>query len=185
MRHGGKLMTETTEPQSATEAEFALIVNQNIDGLYNYASYMVSDKEEAKDIVQATFFAMFKNFGKLDASSPLKPWLYKVTRNNCLDYLKKKKALNFSELIDEIEIPESDSKLEEQLNSNLAIGQFRIHLDILPTTVKEVMLLKYFEDFTFEQISEQLNLPVNTVKSHFYRGKTKLYQIMKEQYGHN
>ncbi|MBX4205339.1 MAG: sigma-70 family RNA polymerase sigma factor [Candidatus Doudnabacteria bacterium] len=176
-------MSDTTG--ESAPVDFASIVNQNIDGLYNFAAYMVSDKEEAKDIVQTTFFAMFKNFSKLDQSKPLKPWLYKVARNNCLDYLRKKKALNFSELKDELEVPETDPLLEEQMNSSLAIDQFRTQLDSLPTVVKEIMLLKYFEDFTFEQISEQLDTPLNTVKSHFYRGKAKLYQITKDQHGHN
>jgi RNA polymerase sigma-70 factor (ECF subfamily) len=49
----------------------------------------------------------------------------------------------------------------------------------LPHSVRDIMLLKYFEDMTFEEIAEIVSLPVNTVKSHFYRGKQKIYSLIK------
>lgn len=173
--------------RAAVEAEFTEIVNAHIDQVYNYASYMVLDKDEAFDIVQTTFLALFKNFSKLDRSKPIRPWIYKVARNNCLDYLKKKKALNFSELNNEVlEVPESDYDLEAQAGSEIFQDKVKEIFGILPTTVKEVMILKYFDDLTFEEIAEHMQIPVNTVKSHFYRGKSKVCQILKDQvYGHN
>jgi RNA polymerase sigma-70 factor, ECF subfamily len=163
------------------EAEFTDIVNKHVDEIFNYACYMVADKNEAEDIVQNTFLGLHKNFRKLDTSKPIRAWLYKVARNNCLDYLKKKKALNFAELSEEqLEIPEYVESMEEKVNSTLLTDKLKELLQELPIAVKEVMILKYFEDLTFEQISEQTGLPVNTVKSHFYRGKTKLFKSIKE-----
>jgi len=173
--------------EQAFDAEFTEIVNLHLDPLYNYTRYMVTDGEEASDIVQTTFLTLYKNFKKLDRSQPLKPWLYKVARNNCLDYLKKKRALNFSELDMEIyDIPETDTDLEVQANSEILQESVRQILDSLPTTVKEIMVLHYFDDFSFEQIAQQLELPLNTIKSHFYRGKSRIYQQLKQQiHGHN
>jgi RNA polymerase sigma-70 factor (ECF subfamily) len=69
--------------------------------------------------------------------------------------------------------------LEQQLDDNLFKQKFKQLLEQLPVQMREVLALKYFEDFTFEQIAEYLDQPLNTVKSNFYRGKAKLYASIK------
>ncbi len=176
-------LEKTEEPRvdKTKEDQFTFFVNQYLDGIYNFAKYMVSDREEANDISQKTFLSLYQNFSKLDLTVSPRPWLFKVARNHCLDYIKKKKPLPFSEIEDQIfDIPENLPSVESRVDDVIFIQKFKINVEQLPSAEKEVLLLKYFEDLTFEQIAEVQGASVNTVKSHFYRGKNKLYNFLKE-----
>jgi RNA polymerase sigma-70 factor (ECF subfamily) len=169
---------------SNLDQHYTAIVNEHLDEIYNFARYMVLDYDEAEDIVQKTFLSFYHNFKKLDLSLNIRPWLFKVARNHCLDYLKKKKNLQFSEVEEQIaEISLEDPSLEERLDSLIFLEKFKQLVENLPVNIKEILLLKYFQDMTFEQIAETVSLPVNTVKSHFYRGKIKLCQLFKDETG--
>lgn len=169
--------------EAGTKEEiFTTIVNAHLDEIYSFARYMISEQDDANDIVQKTFLSLFNNMDKLDLDAPIKPWLFRVARNHCLDYIKKKKPMRFSELEEDnqvFEIPNDDPALEHQLDDVLFNERFKGYVQELPEAMKEVLLLKYFEDLTFEQIAQMQGLSINTVKSHFYRGKQKLYTLIK------
>ena len=161
---------------------FTELVYKHQDELYRYACYLVGDKAESFDIVQDTFVALHKNFDTVDRTLSLRPWLYKVAKNLCLDHLKRRKALHFSQMEeDEItEIPNDDPSLEELADSGIAEERMKEIFAQLPFPAREIAFLKYFEDFTFKQISEHLNIPENTAKSHFFRAKSKIYSLLKQ-----
>ena len=164
------------------DKDFTELVYKYQDELYRYACYLIYDKAEAFDIVQDTFVALHKNFKTLDHNLSLRPWLYKVAKNLCLDYLKKRKALNFSQMDeDEIaNIPSEDLSLDELADSGLLEARLKEIFSELPLPAREIAFLKYFEDFTFKQIAEHLDIGENTVKSHFYRAKSKIYHLLKQ-----
>ena len=98
-----------------------------------------------------------------------------------LDYLKKRKALHFSQLENEIEeIPAEDPGLDELAESGLLEIRLRAVFAELPFPSREIAVLKCLDDFTFEQIAKHLDMPENTVKSHFYRAKSKIYELLKK-----
>jgi RNA polymerase sigma-70 factor, ECF subfamily len=174
---------ENSAPYAAVkdkEAFYTEIVNTHLDEIYSYARYMLSDPDEAEDITQKTFLKLYENLHKLSTETSLKPWLFTVARNHSLDYLKRKKALQFSEVEEQVmNIPEGDISIEEEVESVLFEEKIKELVLQLPPQMREVMLLKYLEDFTLEQIASMLNQPLNTVKSNFYRGKSKLYILLK------
>jgi RNA polymerase sigma-70 factor (ECF subfamily) len=176
------IKTHTVEQSTQSENVFTGLVNKHLDEIYNFAYHMVFDYDEANDIAQKTFISLHKNFLKLDLNESIRPWLYKVARNNALDYLKKHKAVQFSEVEEEVvlEVPSSDPSLEAKMDDTLFMEKVRESMKELPVAMKEVLLMKYFEDLTFEQIADIQDLPVNTVKSNFYRGKQKLYKIINQ-----
>ncbi len=160
---------------------FTGLVNQHLDEIYNFARYMLADSSEAEDTAQKTFLSLYENIDKLDLSTSIRPWLFKVARNNCLNYLKKKKTETFSQNEEAaLDVPENYPSLESRLDDQMVIENFKKHVEQLPVGEKEVLLLKYFEDLTFEQIADVINMPLNTVKSHFYRGKNKLFNLIKD-----
>jgi RNA polymerase sigma-70 factor (ECF subfamily) len=91
--------------------------------------------------------------------------------------------LQFTEDVTEqvMEIPQDDPSLEQQLDDGLLEEKFKSLVWQLPVQYREVLLLKYFQDATFEQIAEILNQPLNTVKSNFYRGKGRLYRLINDK----
>ncbi len=176
--------SQSVIPAQAESVEeiFTQLVHAHVDELYNYASYMVFDRDDADDIVQKTFISLHQQLSKLDMTKPIKPWLFRVAKNQCLDYFKAKKASVFSELSETFveDIPESAPGLDEQLSSDLFLEQVREQIKQLPLPAREILLLKYFEEFTFEEIADILSLPVNTVKTSFYRGKVKLLRLLED-----
>jgi RNA polymerase sigma-70 factor, ECF subfamily len=166
------------ESSKTKEESYTDLVNLHINELYNFARYLTFDPEEANDIVQQTFLSLYKNINRLDLSLSPRPWLFKVTRNLCMDHLKKKKALHFSEVDEVLNIPENMPGLENQTDSQLMLERVKKNIELLPVNLKEVLVLKYFEDLTFEQISEITGQPVNTVKTNFYRGKSRLFALI-------
>ncbi len=161
---------------------FTTLVNAHVNEIYNYARYMVLDSDDADDITQKTFISLYKNISKLDLQKPIKPWLFKVAKNHSLDYFKAKKMAPFSELDDSVvqDIPETNASIEEQLHSDMFVETIKEQIKLLPLPAREVLLLKYFEEFTFEEIAEVLSISPNTVKSHFYRGKVKLLNLLEQ-----
>jgi len=164
-----------------SEKAFTSLVNQYLDEIYNYARYMLADSTEAEDITQKTFLSLYQNIQKLDLTTSIRPWLFKVARNHCLSYLKKMKPETFTGNEDAVsDIPDNYPSIESKLDDQITMDRFRMNLETLPTAEKEVLLLKYFEDLTFEQISEIQGVSENTIKSHFYRGKNKLFNLIKD-----
>lgn len=162
------------------EREYTELVEAYSDGVYNFVRFMIRDADDREDIVQQTFISLYHNLPKLRREVSLKPWIFKVAKNQCLDFLKRKKALVFSELPEVVlEIPNEDESVEAQVDLLGFMDEVKTALADLPHSVRDIMLLKYFEDMTFEEIAEIVSLPVNTVKSHFYRGKQKIYSLIK------
>ena len=180
-------MEHMNRQEIADERVFTDIANEHMTGIYNFVRYMVFDHEESHDIVQKTFISLYENIGKLDTTTSVKPWLYKVARNHCLDHLRKKKAYTFSETETEVEdIPDNYHSIEDQLDSSMYLEKIKQYIYELPPAYREVLLLKYFEDLTFEQIAEYIGVPLNTLKSNFYRGKTKIFKALRdEDHGYN
>jgi RNA polymerase sigma-70 factor (ECF subfamily) len=165
------------------EQAYTDIVNAHIDEIYNFAKYMLFDADEADDIVQKTFLSFYNNMAKLDMEKPVRPWLFKVARNNCLDHIKRKKATAFSSLVEDDEtfdVPADLPEIEAQLDNSELLDQVKREISNLPPQYSEVMVLKYFEDMTFEQIGEVLDISPNTAKSNFYRGKTMLFKALPQ-----
>lgn len=167
---------------AGVDQNFTELVYKHQDELYRYACYMIYDRTEAFDVVQDTFLKLHNNFKTLDHTLPLRPWLYKVAKNLCLDYLKKRKAVNFSQIDEDeiVNIPSDDPNLDELADSGLLESRLKEIFAELPFPAREIVFLKYFEDFTFEKIAEHLDISENTVKSHFYRAKSKIYSLLKQ-----
>lgn len=165
------------------EQVYTDIVNQHIDEIYNFSRYMLFDADEADDIVQKTFLSLYNNMNKLDMTQSVRPWLFKVARNNCLDHIKRKKPINFSVIDpeDTFDVPDHAPSLESSLDSAELLETVKREIGNLPVQYREIMLLKYFEDMTFEQIGEMLEISPNTVKSNFYRGKTLLFKALPQE----
>lgn len=169
---------ETAPPRD--EAVYTDIVNTYLDDIYSYAVYMLGDSMDADDIVQQTFVSLYQQLPKLHTEVSVKPWLFTVARNKCLDFIKKKKPVLFSEISDDaLDIPSEDASIEAQMDSEQFTELVLGYIHKLPVAYRDVLVCKITTDDTFETIAQDLGQPVNTVKSNFYRGKKLLYMALK------
>lgn len=138
--------------------------------LFNFLG-KIAGRENASDLTQETFIKIWKNLRKFDPKkASLKTWIYTIARNTAMDFLKKKKAVVFSELseyenerveniIEDSPLPDEmfETKENRELLKNL--------LENLPANYKMIILLYYEEELTFEEIAKIMNKPLNTIKS--------------------
>ena len=165
------------------ENSFKSLVDKYTSSIYNYSVRFVG-VDYAKDIVQDVFIKAWKNIKKFDNDkASFKTWLFTIASNTITDYLRKKKMVQFSSfdkeeesfessIPDEVILPdEALIKLEDKelLNNTL---------DKIPANYREVLVLYYQEEMTFNEIGKLLNKPLNTVKSHHHRALIMLREIL-------
>ncbi len=169
------------------------IIDKYTPSLYNYAR-RIANKNDAPDIVSETFIKIWKSLSKFDKQkSSFKTWIFTIIRNTTTDFLRKKKNILFSDLEEN-----SDSKNEETKNSlienikdeNINIEEICIKLEDLKylnqvlenisIKYKEILILHYQEEMTFNEIGILLKKPLNTVKSDHRRAILELKKRYKE-----
>ncbi len=137
------------------------------ESYYRIAYSYVRNQEDALDIVQESICKALTGSNKINNTSAIKSWFYRIVVNTSIDYIKKNKKYVYVE-DEELEII-GPTKWDHYEDYDLLAA-----LDQLPTKHKTVVTLHYFEDMTFEDIAKVLNENVNTIKSRFYSSLKKL-----------
>ena len=146
---------------------------------------MVQEKEAALDISQEVFIKAYSNLSSFDKSRKLGPWLYRITHNRCLNYLKRSKhrsspvsvtddvlATGSSPLSNERET--TDSLVKKEL-----LKELEKEVSRLPQIEKSTFVMKYINEMPLKEISGVLSIPVNTIKTHLFRARKKLRVQLK------
>lgn len=141
---------------------------------------MLSREDEAKDAAQETFIAAYRNLSKFRGDAKVSSWLHRIAVNQCLTTKRRAKTRSESFLDDEANSDEkvfvaaahlSPSKMTEQ---NERLQFVRQAVNSLPVDLREVVVMKEFEEMTFQEISDTLSLPLSTVKSRLYTALKQL-----------
>ena len=155
------------------------LVEKYTPQVYNYVRRFVG-VNEADDVTQEVFIKIWKNLKKFNKTkSSFKTWIFTIARNTTIDFMRKKKMVlfsnlnneeeDFSETIkDEVILP--DEALQKLQDSDLLNSL----LEKLPEQYQTVLILHYQEEMTFDEISQVLKKPLNTVKSHHRRALIQL-----------
>jgi RNA polymerase sigma-70 factor (ECF subfamily) len=167
------------------ESAFERLVERNLRSVYSFAVRFVGSKNDAEDIAQDTFVKVWKNLKQYSRQSArFRTWLMRVARNTAIDYLRKRKHIPFSKFEDDegqnflTDTPD-DSPLPEEL---LMLAQDkkeaeRMILKLSPP-YREVLLLYYGNDLTFEDVAAILDTSVNTIKSRHRRAIAILRNLL-------
>ncbi|MCM3620208.1 sigma-70 family RNA polymerase sigma factor [Sutcliffiella horikoshii] len=159
---------------------FAFIINRYKNRLYGMVLRMVKNPEDAKDLVQECFIKVYGQLEKYDRKGTFASWLYRVSVNHCMDTFRKKK-------VDTVEY--SDETGSGSLTPEVVYLQkekYRQLENLLATLKKEdriIVLLKYTNDLSYEEIGEVLNIPVHTVANKIHRAKNQLRKNIKREEG--
>ncbi|MFJ5765786.1 sigma-70 family RNA polymerase sigma factor [Lysinibacillus sp. NPDC093210] len=149
--------------------------------LVRLAFSYVKDSETAKDLVQNAFIKCYKSLDSFRFDAQIKTWLYRITINECKDYLKSwhYKMVQVKSFISETakSIHPSTEKMVIDKYKN---EEIKDTIFSLPKVYREVVYLYYFDSLKSEEIAEILDVPVNTVKTRLRRAKQRLELIIKE-----
>lgn len=163
---------------------FGMLIRRHEKGVYNLAYRMLKNVEDARDAAQEIFLKVFASLNSFRGESRFTTWLYRIATNECINRLKRPRFLSLEELKREyenerkpIEPPQfiDTSPLPEELAERHEIQKL-VHkaIDELPDHYRLVITLRHFQGFSYDEISEALDLPVGTVKTYLFRAKKTL-----------
>lgn len=144
------------------------IWRENHDQLLAFINKRIKNKEESEDILQEVFIKILSKIGTLKDNSKLQAWVYQMTRNAIIDFIRKKK---FQEMEDEIK------DIEDETNENAmneATGWIGKYVDALPETYREAVILYELKGKSQKEIADQLGISYTNARSRIQRGRLLL-----------
>lgn len=156
------------------KSAWVTLVKRNEKNLYNYTLRMVSNPDDALDLMQDVFMAVFRNLASFRGDSPFKGWMFKIAHYRCIEFYRRKKPTQSLDDSPEQEEQSHDGCPESYLFSGQQANILTKALCTLPVNQKLVVELKFFQHCTFDEIAQQLGISVNTVKSRLYSALDKL-----------
>ncbi|MFN6085689.1 MAG: RNA polymerase sigma factor [Fluviicola sp.] len=171
------------------QAAFAKLMDRYRESVYFTMMKMVRNADDADDL---TIEAFGKAFSRLDQYSPsfaFSTWLFKIASNNCIDFMRKKRvkltSMETGITKDNGESIRYDAKSntldpEETIIHNQKVKHMRELVSQLKPRYRELVEKRYFEELSYEEIAEELDLPLGTVKAQLFRARDFLAQMMEQ-----
>ena len=173
-----ELVVKTRE----TDSEFySYLVKRYQEKLYRYIMRLINRDEDARDITQNTFIKAFVNLHRFDSKLKFSSWIYRIAHNESVNFLKKNSRVihvdddSLSKLKDETK----DSV--EELITKERVDKLEKCLKEIPIKYREPLVLFYLEEKSYEEISDILRTPTNTVGTFLHRGKKMMKIICKRK----
>lgn len=160
---------------------FGHLVESYQAAVYNLCHRMLRDPYEAEDAAQETFLRAYKALHKYDRNRSFSTWLLSIAAHYCIDQIRRRRITLVQ--IDELPYQEiSDPSPNPELSVSGREDQRRVQnlLETLNPTDRAAMIMRYWYEFSYEEIAEALNLTVSAVKSRLHRSRRELAQIWKE-----
>jgi len=166
------------------------IVNRFYGKIFALVLRMVKNRQEAEDLTQETFIKAFNSLATFNSEYAFSTWLYKIAANTCIDHFRKKRLLTFP-LDNPITMQDSEMQREypdqqEPEPDNRLINKERTTMiedaiSSLPAKYRQVIILRHKRDKSYEEIAEELALPLGTVKVRIFRAREMLKKALRDQ----
>ena len=166
--------------KSGEKEAFKFLINRYTPPLFNFA-LRLTNKNDAPDMVQDIFIKAWKNIKKFDSKkASFKTWIFTIAKNTITDFLRKKRSILFTEVEESFSenIPDENLLPDEALQKLEDVETLNKILEKLHPNYREVLILHYQEELTFEEIGHILNKPLNTVKSYHRRAIIELRKML-------
>ncbi len=165
---------------------YAELLGRYRDAIYFMLLKMVNNPSDAEDLTIEAFGKAFKNISQYTPNFAFSTWLFKIATNNCIDFIRKKRAATIS--LDQspddsdttsVTIQSDTPDPEANLINNQKIKLLREVVSKLKPRYRTLVELRYFKEYSYEEISEELELPIGTVKAQLFRARELLHNILK------
>lgn len=151
---------------------------------------MTNDPTEADDLTIEAFGKAFCAIDKYIPTRPFSTWLFSIATNNCIDFIRKKHLQTV--LIDDLTVKDGDDEYEYQLPSDIGNPEeelvreqrrqtLRLIVAQLKPKYRRMIELRYFEELSYEEIAQRLNMPLNTVRIQLHRAHNLLHAILSQR----
>jgi len=167
---------------------YAKLMNRYKDSIFFMLLKMVNNPDDAEDLTIEAFGKAFKNIDKYSPQFAFSTWLFKIASNNCIDFLRKKKSVTISlNKVDENGKEYEPSIRDKGLTPEegfIKSQKAQILRDIVKTLkprYRNLIELRYFKEYSYLEIADQLQLPIGTVKAQLFRARELLLNILKDK----
>lgn len=167
--------------------QYKQVLNAHQAQLYGYALYFLRNRDDADDVVQETFIRLWNSWHEIDQKK-VKGWLMKVNHNLCIDYARRRNLTihRFSSVYSDpfLDLQDESHEANPEHAYQLSETQKLLleSLDTLPDPTKSMMLMHYFQGMKLTEISEIMDLNLNTVKVTVLRGRKQLKRMMEKHF---
>ena len=159
---------------------FGILVERYQRRVVGVAMAVVHNQEDALELAQETFVRAYQNVGKFESRSSFSTWLYRVVTNACLDRKRSLRRLLFFGSSNEIEVRDKRRSLEDAFAHREIEASIRVAVGALRPKLRIAILLKYFEDLSYEEMAKVLGCSKGTVASRLNRA----HQILARKLAH-
>lgn len=156
--------------------------------VYYMLMKMVNNPDDAEDLTQEAFAKAFNSMHKFDPKYAFSTWLFRIATNNCIDFIRKKRVQTIS-IDNPYESDDGDTMTFDIKDPNLDPNEvmlkkqrkeyLRKAVDNLPPKYKILVELRYFQELSYEEVADELDLPLGTVKAQLFRARELLNQELK------
>ncbi len=178
--------------QKGDEKAFALLLKRYRDSIYFMHYKMVNNSADAEDLTIEAFGKAFKNIDRYSPRYAFSTWLFKIASNNSIDFMRRKKeqSVSIESKNDEsgkegnyryIQIETTEPGPEDLLINKQKKKILRSIVKELKPRYRKLIELRYFEERSYEEISDILEIPIGTVKAQLFRARELLYNILRDK----
>ena len=173
------------QDKGGNEKAFASLMNRYKDSIYFMLLKMVNNPSDAEDLTIEAFGKAFKNIESYTPRFAFSTWLFKIATNNCVDFIRKKQL--FPAPFDYYQSAPDDfaANLQSDLPDPEELLIIRQKIDFLKDIIRQLkpryrklIELRYYKEYSYEEISTELNLPIGTVKAQLFRAKNFMHNIL-------
>lgn len=146
--------------------------------VYRTAYYILGNEQDAMDAAQEALIRIYTKIDSYEEKAQFKTWVQRIVTNICIDKFRRKKPTVSIEEHNMVFPSERD--VEDEVVSVYIAKDIQEAIEKLPEHHRAVVVLRYLQDFSYNEIAESLNLPLNTVKSYLYRARQQLQLLLHE-----
>jgi RNA polymerase sigma-70 factor, ECF subfamily len=165
------------ELRNSNELVFETLFRDYYERLCNYANTFLNDIDEAEELVQNTFVSFWEKREAIEIHTSVKSYLYKIVHNNCLNRIKHEKVKQDYGNDYRYVAPDGFDNATQQLIGKELEQEINRAIETLPPQCRQVFKLSRFENLTYAEIAEQLDVSVKTIENHM----VKALKIMREE----
>ncbi|MBP7460691.1 MAG: RNA polymerase sigma factor [Candidatus Delongbacteria bacterium] len=172
--------------QQGDQQAFAGLMESYRQVIFRYIHSMLNNHEDAEDVFQETFYKAFRSINKFMIDYSFYKWILKIAYNTCIDFLRKKKLptvpiktqSRFDDKEIELDLIDPCSDPDTVLKQKETAHKLEEEIRHLPKTYQEIIIYRFFDQLSYEEIAVKMNIPEGTVKTRLFRAR----EILKEKF---
>ncbi|WP_395803564.1 RNA polymerase sigma factor [Daejeonella sp.] len=175
-----------SKAKEGDQKAYAEIMQRYKDSIYFMALKMVNNKDDAMDLTVETFAKAFENLEKYKPEYAFSTWLFRIATNNSIDFIRKKRlnVVSLDSLTEEqgedkyLQVRAEGLNPEETSIRKQESEKLKNMVEQLPLRYRTLIILRYYEELSYEEIAKQVDIPIGTVKAQLFRARDLMANIL-------